>query len=368
MTPSDRAAAQAALNEGRAVYGRLDQIRGPEDAAADIMELWTVAEAAMRAMLGGSSLSGQALVRELRQRGALNLEQANSLASFWDARSRADDVAYKPTLTDVGFARAGYNELGRIISEARANTSGTSAATSAATGAAADGSPAATSGSTSTFAPGGGAKGPRPVLAPDAAPPSVAAGMAAGPVSRIRMSRPMMIAAGIVALVVVVSAAAYFTFGRSHFDSEMASAINLMTTGRTEAARGAFGAIAHEYPDKAPPHVFLSRLARDDSPPDMNTARQELVTAIRLDPTYEPAQREMGIFQLADHNPSLARNFLVRAVQLAPTDSAAQGYLGCALMSLNRVDDAQKFLARAGTGTWSSCATVVPAPGMPVTP
>jgi len=39
VTPSDRVAAQAALTEGRAVYGRLDQIRGPEDAAADIIQV-----------------------------------------------------------------------------------------------------------------------------------------------------------------------------------------------------------------------------------------------------------------------------------------------------------------------------------------
>ena len=345
MTPSDRAAAQAALTEGRAVYGRLDQIRGPEDAAADIMELWASGESAMRAMLGGSSLSGQALVRELRQRGVLNLEQANSIASFWDARSRADDVAYKPTLTDVGFARAGYNELGRVANETAATTT------------AADGP------STSTFAPGGGSAGAKSAHAPEVIMvPPVADPV---PKRKLAVSRPLIIAASVIALLIVAAVAAYFTFGRSQFDNEMASAINLMTTGRTEAARSAFSAIAHEYPDKAPPHVFLSRLARNDAPPDMNTARRELVNAIGLDPAYEPAQREMGVFQLADRNPSLARNFLVRAVQLAPDDSAAEGYLGCALVGLNRIQDAQKFFARAGTGTWSSCATVVATPVAP---
>ena len=79
------------------------------------MDLWGAAESAMRAMLGGSTLVGQPLVRELRQRGSLNLEQANAIASFWDARSRVDDVGYKPTLTDVGYARVGYNELTRAI-------------------------------------------------------------------------------------------------------------------------------------------------------------------------------------------------------------------------------------------------------------
>ena len=373
MTPSDRAAAQAALSAGRVVYARLDQIRGPEDAAADIMDLWTVAETAMRAMLGGSTLAGQALVRELRQRGVLNLENANTIASFWDARSRSDDVAYKPTLTDVGFARAGYNELIRVANEPPTTAAPNAAAAS----------------STSTFAPGGAATGAAAGAAAGAAMGASSGATAGSPAaprttgfsvddataaqSRVpararKISRPMMIGAGVI-LVIIIAAAAYFAMGgNSKFDSEMSTAIDLMTTGRTEAARAAFGAIAHEYPDRAEPHVFLSRLARSDTPPDMNTARQELITAIRLDPAYEPAQREMGIFQLADHNPSLARNFLIRAAQLNPADSAAQGYLGCALMGLNRAAEAQKFFARAGTGTWSSCVTIQPNPNAPAGP
>lgn len=356
-------AAQAALNEGRAVYGRLDQIRGPEDAAADIMELWTAGESAMRAMLGGSSLSGQPLVRELRQRGVLNLEQANTIASFWDARNRVDDVAYKPTLTDVGFARAGYNELGRIASEAPTVAAGvgSSSASSFAPGGAAT----AAAGAAATAAGAQPAAG-RPATMSGAASTPPVTGTAARTRSARRIPMPLLVTIGVVALV-AIAVALYIVRGQSRFDSEMATAISLMTTGRTEAARGSFTAIAHEYPDRAAPHVFLSRMAREDNPPDMNTARQELVTAIRLEPTYEPAQREMGIFQLATQNPSLARNFLVRAVQLAPGDSAAQGYLGCALMRLNRVDEAQRFLTRAGTGTWSSCAAPS-APAAPVNP
>jgi hypothetical protein len=368
VTPSDRAAAQSALSEGRAVYGRLDQIRGPEDAAADIMDLWGVAETAMRAMLGGSTLSGQALVRELRQRGVLNLEQANTIASFWDARTRADDVAYKPTLTDVGFARAGYNELSRVANEPAAATQSPQNAANAS--------------STSTFAPGGapaagptGAAGNSPASAPSPArttgfsvdAPTTAPARASARIPRL--SRPVAIGAGVILLIIIVAVAVYFTRGgNSKFNGEMSNAIDLMTTGRTEAARTAFSAIAHEYPDRAEPHVFLSRLARNDTPPDMNTAREELITAIRLNPTYEPAQREMGIFQLAAHNPSLARNFLIRAAQLNPADSAAVGYLGCAMMGLNRVAEAQAFFAHAGTGTWSSCVTIQPSSAAPAGP
>lgn len=351
MTPSDQAAAQAALDAGRPIYGRLDQIRGPEDSAADIMELWVNAESAMRAMLGGSTLSGQALVRELRQRGVLSLEQANVIASFWDARNRADDVAYKPTLTDVGYARSGYNELGRAINAAP-------------TAAVRDGNPQPTS----TFAPGGTVAAPRTALPPPDTATGAAVDAMPRSVEKHRFPLGALIAAGIVLVLIVAGAVGYFMFGRSHFDDDMSSAINLMTTGRTEAAIGAFGAIAHDYPNKAGPHVFLSRLARDNNPPDLNTARQQLLTAIRLEPGYEPAQREMGIFLLATHDPALARNFLIRAVSLAPNDSAAQGYLGCALMGLNRPDEAQKFLSRAGTGTWSACSATPASPAVPATP
>ncbi|MEO7101984.1 MAG: hypothetical protein ABI311_01495 [Gemmatimonadaceae bacterium] len=356
MTPSDRAAAQAALSKGREVYGRLDQIRGPEDAAADILELWVASEAAMRAMLGGSTLSGQELVREVRQRGELNLEQANTLASFWDARSRSEDVAYKPTLTDIGFARSGYNELVRVVADSTARP----AATTTTTG----GTPA------STFAPGGpGASTSNVAGATPAAadPASVLARSASGPVAAARRSRaPIVVGILVVLLVIGVAFAAYMMQKGKKFDGDMANAISLMSTGRTEAARQAFGQLVSDYPDKAAPHVFLSRLARTDTPPDMSTARQELVTAIRIEPGYEPAQREMGIFLLASRNPSLARNFLIRAIQLNPNDSAAQGYLGCALMNLNRAPEAQKFLARAGNGTWSSCTTpLTPGPVAP---
>ncbi|MEO7043378.1 MAG: hypothetical protein ABI035_14035 [Gemmatimonadaceae bacterium] len=360
MTPSDRAAAQAALSGGRAVYGRLDQIRGPEDAAADILELWVASEAAMRAMLGGSTLAGQALVRELRQRGELNLEQANTLASFWDARSRSEDVAYKPTLTDVGFARSGYNELGRVVAGETAGATAGVGSTTASTG----GTPV------SPFAPGGSSAS-APATA-DVTPAATATASAASqtkayPAVAVRRPQARVLIGIVVALLVIGGAvAAYVMHKSSKFDGDMANAISLMTTGRTEAARAAFGQLVHDYPDKASPHVFLSRLARTDTPPDMATARQELITAIRIEPTYEPAQREMGIYQLASRNPSLARNFLIRAVQLNPDDSAAQGYLGCALMNLNRAPDAQKFLARAGNGTWSSCTTTV-TPG-PVAP
>ncbi len=193
------------------VYARLDQIRGPEDAAADIMDLWTVAETAMRAMLGGSTLAGQALVR--------------------------DDVAYKPTLTDVGFARAGYNELTRVANEPPTTAAPNATAAS----------------STSTFAPGGAATGAATGAAMGASSGATAGSSAAPrttgfsvddataaqsriPARARKISRPMMIGAGVI-LVIIIAAAAYLTMGgNSKFDGEMSTAIDLMTTGRTPRA------------------------------------------------------------------------------------------------------------------------------------
>ncbi len=358
MTAADRAAAQAAFNDGRGVYGRLDQLRGPEDAAADIMDLWAASESAMRAMIGGSTLSGQALVRELRQRGMLDLEQANALASFWDARTRVDDVGYKPTLTDIGYARSGYNELGRAITETPAPTATTDAAASpfappgARIGAAGAGS--------------GSASGAKPAAGSACRAGDRAAPQSSTPVRRRpRLPLPVIIAAAVV-LLAVIGGALYFAFGQSSYDRDMASAIALMQSGKNEAARAAFSSIARQHPDKADPHVFMSRLAREDG--DLNSARDELVTAIKTDPGDERALREMGILLIAQNTQNslnLARSFLVRAVQADTSDAAAQGYLGCALVKLNRSAEAQPFLARAGTGSWSSCSATPPPAASP---
>jgi tetratricopeptide (TPR) repeat protein len=327
MTPGDRSAAEAALAAGRATYSRLDQIRGPEDAAADLIELWGAAESAMRAMLGGSSLSGQALVRELRQRNLLSLDQANALVSFWDARSRVESVGYNPTLTDVGYARAGYNGITEAVRDSS-----------------------------------------RPVPVPEpnqatVAPPEPATPppYEASTVSRSASSRkslwsvPVIVAAAVI--LVVIAGLAYVLFGRSSsYDKQMARGVDLMHAGQPEAARAIFTQVILDHPSEADPHVFLSRLDRNEG--DITTAKQELATAIRLDSENALAQREMGLLLLSEHNPSLAKNFLLRAVQAAPNDSAAQGYLGCALMQLKQVDLAQRFLTRAGPGSWSSCATL----------
>ena len=140
---------------------------------------------------------------------------------------------------------------------------------------------------------------------------------------------------------------------RSTPDTAMNEAVSSMQAGRREAAKGQFAEIARNNPKLATPHVFLSRLAREDG--DLGTARAQLDSAIRLDPKNAVALREMGLILFSAGNYEVARRFFIRALESNPADNASQGYLGCALARLNRVDEAQRFLSRAGPGAWSSC-------------
>jgi tetratricopeptide (TPR) repeat protein len=153
---------------------------------------------------------------------------------------------------------------------------------------------------------------------------------------------------------VLAAIGAYALFSnRSNPDKQMNEAVAAMQSGRREAARSGFSQIARENPDLANPHVFLSRLAREEG--DLGTARRELETAIRLEPNNAVALREMGLILFSAGNYELSRRFFVRAINNNPEDKASQGYLGCALARLNRFDEAQRFISRAGPGSWSSC-------------
>lgn len=376
---------QAALTALRAVEPiatRLEAKRSAEDRAADLLELWQGTETSLRALMGGSQLSGQGLIRELRQRELISLGQAYALLEFLGARDRANRTTYKTTDNDVVVAREGFRQLEAGLAAAAVSEAAAEQESMA--------PPVAAPPAESPVEP----KTPPPQTpAPEYSRPSVgatAAGIAAAGASRPAAASPPppahsqplgRAAAGpppatpvddatytdrprrfppylwfIVAFVVIVIAAigAYMLFtGKSSPDKQMSEAVAAMQAGRREAAKGQFSQIARENPDLATPHIFLSRMAREEG--DLGSARRELENAIRLAPGNALALREMGLILFSAGDYELARRFFVRAVNANPEDRASQGYLGCALARLNRISEAQRFISRAGPGSWSTC-------------
>ena len=357
---------QSALASLRAVgpiAARLEGSRDGEDRAADILELWQGTETALRALMGGASLSGQALIRELRQQELISLGQAYSLLEFLGARDRANRASYRPSDNDVAVAREGYHQLEAGLSAGLGAAEAPplppragDAAAAAAAGAAAT-SPYAPgnssyAASSSPYAPGASRSAPGPVTPP--ATYSTPIEPAPGYATTGRRIAPNLWF--IIALVVIVLGAigGYAMFARrGNSTKDMEQAVTMMQTGQREASRTEFSRIARENPNLAAPHVFLARLAREDG--DIQGARRELETAIRLEPKNAISLREMGLILFSTGDYELARRFFVRAVQINPADNSSQGYLGCALARLNRVEEANRFLTRAGPGVWSLC-------------
>lgn len=165
-----------------------------------------------------------------------------------------------------------------------------------------------------------------------------------------RLSMPVWIGIGVI---VVLVGGGYFFFGRGSSSSSLTAGIDAMNNGQREKARGEFAKAVNADPNSPRPHVFLARLARQES--DLATARAQLDTALRLDPKNAVALREMGLVLFASRQYDLARRFFVRAVTANPKDLPSQGYLGCAMMRLNRVPEGTKWISGAGTGQWQAC-------------
>jgi tetratricopeptide (TPR) repeat protein len=358
---ANQQSALASLRAVAPIAARLEQSRDGEDRAADILELWQGTETALRALMGGASLSGQALIRELRQQELISLSQAYSLLEFLGARDRANRASYRPSDNDVVVAREGYHQLeaglaaGLGAAEAPPLPPRPSDGAAAASAAAASPyAPGASSyaPSSSPYAPGASRAAPGPVTPPAtyATPIEPAPGYAAAG-RRIPPNLWFIIA---FVAVVIVAIGGYAMLGRRGSPAkDMEQAVTMMQTGQREAARTEFARIGRENPNLASPHVFLARLAREDG--DIPGARRELDTAIRLEPKNPVALREMGLILFSTGDYELARRFFVRAVQINPADNSSQGYLGCALARLNRIEEANRFLTRAGPGVWSSC-------------
>ena len=388
MSPPNTQAALTALNGVRPVLTHFETSRAAEDLAADIIDLWSGAEASLQALVGNSSLTGQQLVRAARQAEVITLDQAHALLEFLAARDRANRTSYKPTQADGDAALEGFRALESALTGKapvkRATPSSPLQAVYTPRG-----SPAQRQSSSppqpppSPYAPpsaGGGYRQPPtyagrkmsgPPTIEQPPPGSFTPAGGSGPVSgglgrsnvehalaaaqsRSRMpklSLPVLIGAAVVLVFIV---GIWFAFTRSGSSGDgMTAGIDAMKNGQRERARGEFARAAKDDPNASNPHVFLARISRDEG--DLASARAQLDTALRLDPRNQIALREMGLVLFASKQYDLARRFLVRAVQANPQDRSAQGYLGCALMRLGRAQEGTNFINKAGNGAWQSC-------------
>ena len=351
MSAPDRQAAIGALSEGRKVLAHLDRARGPEDAAADIIDLWSSAEKSLRALVGQDDIGGQQLVRVARQGEIITLDQAHSLLEFLAARDRVNRTSYTPTPGDIEASRNGFSAI-----ESAANGNPAAAAQSSSYG------------PPSPFAPpvAGAvpymrskadqdalAKQNVPYEGPSATPPG-GYSVAATSGDRWR-SIPLWLKLGIPLLILLLIIGGYFlTGGRNGAQSSLNAGIAAMQNGQRETARQDFAKASHDDNTLAAPHIFLARLSREDG--DLATAIAHIKAAISLEPKNYVALREMGLIMFASRNYDIARRFFVRAAAINPNDRATLGYLGCTLMRLNRTVEGSTFLNRAGNGTWSACA------------
>ena len=324
MSSARQRAALSALDSIRAKATRLDPARNADENAADIIDVWSAVETALRSLLGGSALAGQGLIHETRQRQLITFEQANLLAASLAVRDRAQRTDYSPNATDVTTARDAYRALeDGLMSEPTAEAV--------------------------------------PVVVTNGEP---AVDARTTTVIRPHRRIPLILVVAVVLLVAGLLAAWYFMWGPAS-DAAYERGVALYRNGSPIAARAQFVRAAERDPEDARPHIYLGRIAREER--DYPSARRELETAIRLDPENALALREMGSLMLVSGNYQLARNFYVRAIEGDPSDPIALGYLGCALVRLGRVAEALRFIERAGQGPWQQCAAGS-MPPMPMPP
>lgn len=320
--------ALAALDAARPAIARLDRSRHAEELAADLIEAWSGVETALRSLLGGTPLAGQALIREARNRQLITFDQANALAEFQAARERSQDTSYHPTDADINAAREGFLKLEASLmmpppGERSSPTPGESMST----------------------------KGLR--LSPLGTPQ---------PVPLPREGHPWWFPVIAIVVIVGLGLGAWMLFGRRGTGSSIDQGVQYWQRGQRELAVGEFSRAARDSPKRALPHVYLSRMAREVG--NMTLAGQEATLAVQAEPNSAIALREMASYLLAAGNYELARRFYVRALQVSPEDRMAQGFLGCALIKLGRFDEGMRWMNRAGQGSWNGCAQGLTPPGM----
>ena len=318
--------ALAALDAARPAIARLDRSRTSEELATDLSQAWAGIETALRAMLGGTPMSGQALIRAARERQLIAFDQANALSEFHAAKERAGTPHYHVSDADINAAREGFLKLEASLMLPPANTP----------------TPGESLSSRGLRASIPGA--PVPVLPPE------------------RRSWLMPVVAAIALLAIGAAAWAFFLRDRG---PSLDAGLEYWQRGQRELAIAEFSRAARENPRAALPHVYLSRMAREAG--NMTLAGEEATKAVQVEPNNAIALREMASYLLAAGNYEVARRFYVRALEANPEDRSSMGFLGCTMLKLGRIDEGMKWMNRAGQGSWSGCAAAVSpmAPGQP---
>ena len=332
-----------ALEAVRPAVERLSPSRSSEDNASDLTAICAGVELALGALLGRTDLSGQALVREARQRESISLEQAHAALEMFAVRDRVSGSS-QVDAADLDVARQAYEALAHGFRPAAAE-------------------PAVVPGAPSE----------PPVAVPSGIPLGIppAESIGAPPDTSIDPVRgaaphhgPLIVAAVIAVLVLL---GVYYLVGRGE-PAALKAGKAAFAAGQRDSAVASFARAARDEPRSPLPHLYLARIARENG--DYATAGKELNAAIQLDPAGAAGQRELGAFFLArgasfaaQRRPDLAtqdyeaaRRAYVRVIQANPADSASQGYLACALARLGRADEAATWLKRAGPGPWATCA------------
>jgi len=342
VTTDGQRAARAAFDAARASFDRLTGGGDPRSAGRDFVEAWSQTEQALRALAGTSTLSGVAVVRELRQRSLLTLDDAHALVDLHAAAERARSDDYTPTTADIEVARAANARLTKLLVPA---------------GTAGEGEWRA-----SKYGGLGGRSTPLPP-GPPAVPPDDERDSRPAPApAPVRTNRLAAIVVGL-AVLAVLGAGAFYVLRFRGEPSSLGRARAAFAAGDRLTARNAFAMAASESPSLAEPHIYLGRLAREAG--DRATASAELRLAVQLEPGNYLAHRELAAYLLWSGQAELARSFYQRAIELNPQDRVALGYMGCTLLRLGRGDLAVRFFERAGVGDWLACqgpAVAAPTP------
>ena len=333
MATEGQRAARTAFDAARPSFDRLTTSGDPRETADALVSAWEGTERALSALAGTTALSGVTLVRELRQRSLLALDDAHAFVDFHAAAERARDATYSPATSDLDAARAALDRMQRVLARDVA---------------AYDAPTTSYSGPIST------PPGPRATIHPGPAPDPIV-------VPPAKTNRLAMVVVA-VSVAAVLAAGGYYARSLAGDPDALRTARAAFAAGDRLTARNSFAAAASEHPTLAEPHIYLGRMAREEG--NLAAASSELRRAVELEPKNWLAHRELAAFLLSTGQAELARTFYQRAIEINPADKVSLGYMGCALQRLGRADLAARFYQRAGPGEWLACEAQ-PMPAVP---